>query len=177
MGAYDKGKKRDTSMTNRQILANRITDPLLTSSTRFTLIHFLTIFFPQLAPLIYAAYLVYKISERAIFAYRQYLILRRTMSEQRALLIASGLWALREGMIYVTKQFKVDEISNKLYPLIVSFVATGKLSEVTLEMVRKDRKKDDKLQYMLQATLSQFVIGATIGSEDPLIQEAAKLLV
>lgn len=177
MGAIPKGKNRDTSMTNRQFLTNQITSSILTGGTRVMLVHFLLLLFPQFAPLIYAAYLIYKYAGRAIFAYRQYTELARTMSEQRAALIASGLWVVREGMIYVKDQISANIVNSKINPAIVSFVASGKFSELTLEMVQKDRKKQEKLQYLLNATISQFVTGATTGSTDPLVQEAAKLLV
>ncbi|MBI3640905.1 MAG: hypothetical protein HY222_00705 [Thaumarchaeota archaeon] len=177
MGAMPKGRNRDTSMKNRQVLTNQITSSILTSGTRAMLVHYLALLFPQFAPLIYAAYLIYKYAERAIFAYKQYTELTRTMSEQRAALIASGLWAFREGMIYVKDRITSNAVSSKINAAIVSFVASGKFSELTLEMVQKDRKKQEKLQYLLNATISQFVTGATIGSNDLLIQEAAKLLV
>jgi hypothetical protein len=165
LGGPSKGVPRATSLFK----SIQITRSLISSAVRRgieqVVVYFAMAALPNLAPQIYMTYKLYSETRNAIRAYEEYKKLSETMTKKDA--------ALTEAARIVTRESAKRTIPEKIISDQVSVQVAALISRPEFD---KLTGSDTEVKYMLQATLSQFMIGAIIGSRDSLIQQASELM-
>lgn len=177
MGGKTKGEERVTCMST----AVSITKPLATNIIRSGAVHtavgLAAAAMPQYAPVIYGAYTVFHYGWAAIRAYREYKQLREEMSSARAERIESDREAFREGTERTISTELDAEMERRISTRIAILLARPELEEIagTALGKRADEETRQRFAMMMQATATQFLMGATQGGRGQLIDRAAEL--
>lgn len=195
MGAVHKGSKRGTSMRNRRRQVSQLLITALNASTTATfsskqistsnfskypmslIIQYLMMFFPHLAPLIYAAYLAYKLTETLILAEKEYRDLKRSLETQEALIKETKRFMIREGLRYIVDEYLIKKIRNNIEGNIAALIASKVFQKMVSNITGREQHNQEKFERMLVITMSQFIVGALTGTTDEVVKEAAKILV
>jgi hypothetical protein len=132
--------------------------------------------FPHYAGIIFATYVGLRYTWRALQTYREYKELREEMTKQRALRVEAERSALQEGATATTREMN-SRVRSKIESEIAILLAKPQVDAAIERYLGKQVSDEtkDRLRMMLQATVSQFLVGAAEGGKGKVIDEAAKL--
>lgn len=176
MGAKTKGPDRPTCMRTAVSMARDITASVSKAAIMNTIVGLAVALFPHHASVIFAAYVGLQYCWKAIQIYREYKELRKEMSHQRALRVEAERTALREGTEATPRKLDSDvraRIENQIAIMLARPEVDAAIQRSLGRQVSDQTK--DRFRMMLQATTSQFLIGAVEGGKGKLIDEAARL--
>ncbi|MGB9023915.1 MAG: hypothetical protein WCC94_10855 [Candidatus Bathyarchaeia archaeon] len=176
MGAKTKGRRRPTCITTAISMARDITLSVSKTATMNTIVSLAAAAFPHHAPVIFAAYIGLQYGWRAVQAYREYKELRKEMSHQRALRVEAERTALRQGIDLTTRKLDSD-VKSRIENRIAILLARPEVDAAIERSLGKhvSDQTRDRFRMMLQATASQFLLGAVEGGKGKLVDEAARL--
>jgi len=167
---------RPTSVAKAVTLARDLTASVCKQGTMNGIIGLAAAIFPHYAAIIFATYMGLRYTWRALQTYREYKELREEMTKQRALRIEAEQTALEEGTNVATREMDSkarSRIENEIAILLARPEVDAAIERCLGKQVSDQTK--DRLRMMLQATVSQFLIGAAEGGKGKLVDEAARL--
>jgi uncharacterized protein VirK/YbjX len=132
---------------------------------------------PQYAPIIYGTYRAFQYGWTAVQVYREYKQLREEMSIARAKRVERERVALREGTELVVGEEFDTELEKRVSTWVAILLARPEV-EGMLNLALRNRPNEQTKQrftMMLQATTTQFLVGAVQGGRGQLIGNAAKM--
>ncbi|MEM3065304.1 MAG: hypothetical protein QW177_08020 [Candidatus Nitrosotenuis sp.] len=196
MGATHKGKGRQTAFVSRRTrIIPLILSSLTTAKTATfpsdqsqkleitfqkipaaVLVNLLITIFPQFIPLIYIAYMAYKLLDYIIRQQKEYRNLKHAIMEEESLIEIVGKYVLEKGIRRVTDKNTSEKIHNEINLEITNLVANEIFQQMIRKSAGKDQQRQEKFQNMLVSTLSQFIVGSLVGSDDELVIQAARIL-
>jgi hypothetical protein len=173
MGGYRKGYRRPTSLTSARQTVLSIGGSSLRGGSELALATILSVLFPVLAPIIWAAYVTVKAARIVLDGYKDYEQLKRTTSEGRAAAIATARAAAKQTIKQATSDVINEEMQEEISSRVTGIVQTDQVQNV-VENIFKTDEDQNNMNYMQQATLEQFVKGAIDEGKDKLIDRLVK---
>lgn len=173
MGAYTKGLSRQTSFSSMRQNVSSITGSAIRGGSELVTVTMLASLFPLLAPIIFAAYYVIRTTRIVLNGYKDYEELKKTISDGRAAVIATSRVIAKEAIKQVSGDLVSEEIQDKVSCGIVGVVEHKKVQDVISQLFQSEQDRDN-MNYMLQSTLRQFVMGAIDKSGDEVIDSLVK---
>jgi hypothetical protein len=177
MGAKNKGadlvvvtSRRSTTIAFSKVAS--IVSPIFKGGMEHLIIQTALASLPHWAPLILAAYFVFRYGWAALHTYREYRELRKKVSETRAL----RLEAERTGLRQLAGIEGDQELDNYIQTKVAHLVGEREIRQA-IEKAFPDSTSTDtreRFKLMLQRTLSDFLIGAAHGGKGKLVDAAAK---
>jgi hypothetical protein len=132
---------------------------------------------PQYAPVIYGAYTAYRYGWTAVQVYREYKQLREEMSSARAKRVERERVGLREGAELAVGKELDTELEKRVSTRVAILLARPEVEGMLNLALRNKANEETKQRFtmMLQATTTQFLVGAAQGGRGHLIDIAAKM--
>ncbi len=176
MGAKPKGGGRPTSIATAVSMARDITRSVSKEATMNAIVSLAAAALPHYASIIFAAYVGLRYIWKAVQTYREYKELRKEMSQQRGIRVEAERTALREGTTVTTRKMD-SQVRSRIETQIAILLARPEVDDAIERCLGKqvsDQIKD-RFRMMLQATASQFLIGAVEGGKGKVVDQAARL--
>ena len=161
MGGIRKGGYRETSITFAIRRTRSLVSDIVKKGIERVVVFLAMTALPHLAPQIYMVYQFYNQAKNAIRAYKEYRELSKAMTKKEAAVTEMKRVVVRESVKRIVSE---EMISAQVASLL------------THSEFKKLTNDDEQVNYMLHATLCQFMIGAVVGSRDSLIQQASELI-
>jgi hypothetical protein len=176
VGAKTKGGARPTSIATTVSMVKGIAASASKEATMNAIVSLAAAAFPHYATIIFAVYVGLRYTWRAIQAYREYEKLRKEMAQQRALRVQAEKEAFREGAGATTRTLDPD-VKSRIEDQIAVLLARPEVNEAIEGGFGKHLSEHtkDRFRMMLQATASQFLIGAIAGGKGKVVDDASRV--
>ena len=178
MGGKTKGERRVTSMSTALSMTKPLATGIIKSGAVRVAVGIGIAAMPQHAAAIYGAYKAYQFGSAAVKAYREYKQLREDVSKRRAARLESERVAFREGTERALDREIDPEMERRVSTRLAILFARPELQAAADAALGHKADEDTKQRFamMMQATATQFLMGAAQGGRSHLIDRTAELL-
>jgi len=177
VGGKIKGKERVSCMSRAVSMAKPLATNMIRSGAVHTAVGLAAAAMPQYAPVIYGAYTAFQYGWTAVQAYREYKQLREEMSNARAKRVESERVALREATELTAGKELDAELEACVSTRVAILLARPEVEAMANEALRNKADGETKQRFamMMQATATQFLVGAAQGGRGQLVDKAAEM--